>query len=841
MSFASTIENAVDKYFSKNQKYFKSKKGENFELKNDLNSEYKTIRKDAVKRVIANMTLGKNVSELFADVLKCMQTDDLELKKLVYLYLMNYAKTQPELVILAVNTFIKDAEDINPLIRALAIRTMGCLRAEKIVDYLFEPLRKGLKDQDPYVRKTAAICVAKMYTLSPERTVEFGFVEQVESLLQDENPMVIANAIASLHEMRHFTNINSQSLAKLLNCLSECTEWGQIVIMESLCEYHAITEVDEAMVIAEKTSARLQHQNPSVVITAIRLIFCCLTITTTEFTDSILKKVKGPIISLLNSTQSELLFSFLRNMHVIVEKYPTLLTVHPFFCKYNDPLYVKLEKLSLLRKLANPESIDAVLSELKEYSSEVDIEFTSQAIYSLEYIALQHPVTAEKCVNCLLELLKTKIDYICTDAIVSLKNIIRRYPGQFDKSVEFIAPFLLHVNDKESVIWLIGEFPGYVVGIYDVLDSLISEFSMESMANQLNILVMTVKCFLKRPNDAKIQQFLQLILTQSTECANPDIRDRAFIYWRLLSVNPELTRQVVWHKKEPINPSLEKWDIDPQFLQMILKELSTLSALFHVDKKLFIKDSSQINSLPSVMDEGNLLDLEENVAETVPVEQDGVLDLLESFGPGNISQQILSPSTSTSPVQLQRNAVVTEAPQGGLLPLLKSENCVIEYKYHVKDDGVFLLLEIVNTTNTPLTNFAIQFNKNSFGIVPAALLNVKSVKTNIAIELPLTFHIESMYALTQPFASVQIAIKHDLGVYFGNSSVPLMVATFVPKINAEDIMKELMDNTQLQHVQFEVKCAIPLDKLQSKLPKTVVKNNVICFNLGAVLSFTDLH
>ena len=36
-----------------------------------------------------------------------MQTDNLELKKLVYLYLMNYAKSQPDLAILAVNTFAK--------------------------------------------------------------------------------------------------------------------------------------------------------------------------------------------------------------------------------------------------------------------------------------------------------------------------------------------------------------------------------------------------------------------------------------------------------------------------------------------------------------------------------------------------------------------------------------------------------------------------------------------------------------------------------------------------------------------------------------------------------------
>uniref|UniRef100_A0A2K5X0U6 Adaptor related protein complex 2 subunit beta 1 n=1 Tax=Macaca fascicularis TaxID=9541 RepID=A0A2K5X0U6_MACFA len=128
------------KYFTTN------KKGEIFELKAELNNEKKEKRKEAVKKVIAAMTVGKDVSSLFPDVVNCMQTDNLELKKLVYLYLMNYAK--------------KDCEDPNPLIRALAVRTMGCIRVDKITEYLCEPLRKCLKDEDPYVRKTAAVCVA---------------------------------------------------------------------------------------------------------------------------------------------------------------------------------------------------------------------------------------------------------------------------------------------------------------------------------------------------------------------------------------------------------------------------------------------------------------------------------------------------------------------------------------------------------------------------------------------------------------------------------------------------------------------------------------------------------
>lgn len=103
---------------------------------------------------------------------------------------MNYAKTQPELVILAVNTFVKDTADPNPLVRALAIRTMSVLRADKILDYLASPLSKCLKDENPYVRKTAALCVAKVFDLKPELCVEYGFIETLRDLVGDGNPMV---------------------------------------------------------------------------------------------------------------------------------------------------------------------------------------------------------------------------------------------------------------------------------------------------------------------------------------------------------------------------------------------------------------------------------------------------------------------------------------------------------------------------------------------------------------------------------------------------------------------------------------------------------------------------
>lgn len=67
---------------------------------------------------------------------------------------------------------------------------MSTLKAEKILTYLGEPLNRCLRDDNPYVRKTAALCVAKAFELKPELCVEWGFVEILRDLVGDGNPMV---------------------------------------------------------------------------------------------------------------------------------------------------------------------------------------------------------------------------------------------------------------------------------------------------------------------------------------------------------------------------------------------------------------------------------------------------------------------------------------------------------------------------------------------------------------------------------------------------------------------------------------------------------------------------
>jgi len=161
-----------------------SKRDENAILKSELNNAKLDVRKAAVKKVIGAMTVGKDVSSLFTDVLKCVETEDLELKKLVYLYIINYAKAQPDLALMAINTFRKDStERVNPLIRSLAVRTMGCIGIEQMLEYLIGPLQDAMNDEDAYVRKTAAMCVAKVYEINQLRVEQIGLLAKLRDML----------------------------------------------------------------------------------------------------------------------------------------------------------------------------------------------------------------------------------------------------------------------------------------------------------------------------------------------------------------------------------------------------------------------------------------------------------------------------------------------------------------------------------------------------------------------------------------------------------------------------------------------------------------------------------
>jgi AP-1 complex subunit beta-1 len=85
-----------------------------------------------------------------------------------------------------------------------------------------------------------------------------------------------------------------------------------------------------------------------------------------------------------------------------------------------------------------------------------------------------------------------------------------------------------------------GEYAERIDNADELLESFLETFPEETAPVQLQLLTATVKLFLKKPTEAA-QRMIQLVLSAATtETDNPDLRDRAYVYWRLLSTDPEV-------------------------------------------------------------------------------------------------------------------------------------------------------------------------------------------------------------------------------------------------------------------------------------------------------------
>ena len=621
---------------------------------------------------------------------------------------------------MAVNSFVNDTRDPNPLVRSLALRTMGCINVGKIAEYLCDPLRSALADEDPYVRKTAAMCVVKLFDMNAELVEDQGFVDNLIDLLADANPMVVTNAVAALTEMsakKPYFVLKQEVVTKLLTVLNEATAWGQVYVLDALASYRP-RDGREAAQIMDRVAARLNHETSAVSISAIRLIMLFMPMVGADAIPYA-KKMAPPLVSMaLLNAQPEVQYVALRNIGLILQKVPKLLDADykVFFCKYNDPLYVKMEKLDRMVQIINEKNVDACLSELREYAQEVDVEFVRKSVRSIGRIAVNLEPAAERCVKLLLQLLATKVNYVVQEGIVVIKDIFRKYPNRYEAIIGNLCDALDTLDEPEAkaaLIWIIGEYSDRIENSGELLESFAEAFHEEPSAVQLQLLTAVVKLFLHRPADA--QELMSSVLSMCTqETDNPDLRDRGFIYWRLLSTDPEAAKMVVVSEKPVI--AADTGQYEPELLDELMTQLGTLSSVYHKPASHFVTEFKAVSYEGGLGadDEQAYIASEDYTGEEVaapPVEAAADEGRLTRVMSGDLLGLGDAPALAT---------VLEDKPL--VLPPEKTGGLQIHAALARSGGDVVLDVTLVNTATdgTVFSGFHIQFNKNACGLKPEA-------------------------------------------------------------------------------------------------------------------------
>jgi AP-1 complex subunit beta-1 len=336
------------------------------------------------------------------------------------------------------------------------------------------------------------------------------------------------------------------------------------------------------------------------------------------------RKLAPPLVTLLSADAGpEAQYVALRCAALVVQRRPQVLAadVRVFFCRYDDPGYVKAEKLAALVSLASEKTAEQVLLELKEYASEVDVDFARRSVRSVGKVALAVEAAAERSVEVLLDLLRgaggaggggggdgsdpasrsssscNAPAYVVQEVAVALRDVLRRYPGRFEAAVAplFEEGALEAAVDepeaKAAVVWILGEHSERLEGGDALLEQLLESFPEEDSAVQMQLLSATVKVFLRKPTE-RAQRMIQLVLSAATGADgggdDPDLRDRAYVYWRLLSTDPEAAKRVALASKPAIADDCAREMLDKPLLDQLVRELGCLSSVFHRPADSFV-------------------------------------------------------------------------------------------------------------------------------------------------------------------------------------------------------------------------------------------------------------
>ncbi|KAL2541700.1 AP3-complex subunit beta-A [Abeliophyllum distichum] len=202
-----------------------------------LDSKFDSEKCEALKRLLALIAQGFDVSSYFPQVVKNVASQSLEVKKLVYLYLLHYAEKRPNEALLSINYFQKDLGDLNPLVRAWALRTMAGIRLHVIAPIILVAVGKCARDPSVYVRKCAANALPKLHDLRLEEH-SASIEEIVGILLNDNSPGVVGAAAAAFASIcPNNLSLIGRHYKRLCETLPDVEEWGQIVLVGILLRY----------------------------------------------------------------------------------------------------------------------------------------------------------------------------------------------------------------------------------------------------------------------------------------------------------------------------------------------------------------------------------------------------------------------------------------------------------------------------------------------------------------------------------------------------------------------------------------------------------------------------
>lgn len=575
-------------------------------------------RKAALKKIIANLTLGNyaEMIQLFPDILKFWKVeDDMEVKRICHEYTRTIGSIKPRSTVESMPNIMEDLKSHDEDLQIMALETLVNIPFTKFTEEAFNFIIGLVNRRSTSSRllKTAIYSLLQLDDWDHERVMSLSNIlyEIVEQHLESPSVQIAAlKTLYTLHDKNKKLEPFSLSVDiayNLLDIIPELNEWDTSSLLECLVVTVVPTTHSDAYEMINIALSQLQHVNTSVSLNALKFILYLINYVD-EIDVSITERLSNSVVALLEKP-SELQFLILRNIILLLltrEKPIIQVDVSYFFIEFNDPIYIKDTKLECLYLLANESTLPRILEELEQYSTDIDIQMSRKAVRAIGNLAVKlGDIAADNCVDTLLHLAEFGVDYVVQEIISVLKNILRKYPNRYRKELILFTKYMDCIQEPESknaMIWIVSNYSEILHNYAELFDIFIADITDEPPEVQFSILNASVKLFVKSPSPHIENICMTLFKTFTEEVNNPDLRGRAFMYWKLLSMakerpnllNEDMLKDIVDGELPVIELNSK---LDPVILEELELNIGSITSIY-LKPTVQIFRQNKIKSLP---------------------------------------------------------------------------------------------------------------------------------------------------------------------------------------------------------------------------------------------------
>jgi len=186
-------------------------------------------------------------------------------------------------------------------------------------------------------------------------------------------------------------------------------------------------------------------------------------------------------------------------------------------------------------------------------------------------------------VKCLFDIFNHGESFLINQAIIITRDFLRKCNNSKSRELLKIIniDFAKKINIPESrsaLLYILGEYASEIKTSLEIITWYSVNFQNENEKVKAQILNAALKIFVIKPNDS--EELVKCILEKSgEECENPDLRDRAYIYWRLLENDPDAAKEMLLGEKPKFIYKDEEM-FEKSLLDDLIENLTNISSLY---------------------------------------------------------------------------------------------------------------------------------------------------------------------------------------------------------------------------------------------------------------------